>query len=137
MLLVKEHEKVQKYTDLAFEIKRLWPLCKVRITFTVIGALGTFSNNLQTYLEDLYIGLSNQIIHNKDTLLHFVKDHDNRKSLYSTSRQSMKLVWKWKCLQYHLQRKRQTLPMPIEQKPRPNTRLASSSTAYVNTQSQL
>ena len=61
---LKEHEKEEKYIDLAFEIKRLWRLRKVRITPTctcsIIGARGTFSNNLQTYLEDLHIGLSIQ-----------------------------------------------------------------------------
>ena len=57
---LKEREKEEKYIVLAFEIKRLWRLRKVRTTTTVIGALGTFSNNLQNYLENLHIGLSIQ-----------------------------------------------------------------------------
>ena len=59
-ICLKEHEKEEKYIDLAFEIKRLWGLRKVRITPIIIGALGTFSNNPQKYLEDLHIGLSIQ-----------------------------------------------------------------------------
>ena len=36
------------------------------------------------------IGLDKYLQKTQDTLLHFVKDHDDRKSLYSISRQSMK-----------------------------------------------
>ena len=35
---------------------------KVRITPIVIGAVGTFSNNMQKYLENLHIGLSIQTL---------------------------------------------------------------------------
>ena len=47
-ICLKEQEKEEKYIDLAFEIKRLWQLRKVRITPIIIGALGTFSN---TYIS--------------------------------------------------------------------------------------
>ena len=57
---LKELEKEEKYIDLAFEIKRLWRLRKVTITPIIIGAFGSFSNNLQKYLEDLHIGISIQ-----------------------------------------------------------------------------
>ena len=59
-ICLKEHEKEEKYIDLAFEIKRLWRLHAVRITPIITGALITFSNNQQKYLEDLHIGLSIQ-----------------------------------------------------------------------------
>lgn len=36
------------------------------------------------------IGLDKYLQETQDTLLHFVKDHDDRKSLYSISRQSVK-----------------------------------------------
>ena len=46
-----------------------WPLrygdngdFKARTTTIVIGALGTFSNNLQKYLENLRIGLGTQTL---------------------------------------------------------------------------
>ena len=61
MIRLKEREKEENYVDLAFEIKRLWRLRKVRTTTTVIGALGTFSNSLQNCLENPHIGLSIQI----------------------------------------------------------------------------
>ena len=37
---LKEEEKVNKYRDLAFEVKTLWKLKKVTTTPIVIGALG-------------------------------------------------------------------------------------------------
>ena len=40
--------------------------------------------------ETTTIGLDKHLQELQDTLLHFVKDDDNRKSLYSISRQSMK-----------------------------------------------
>ena len=62
MIRLKERDKEENYIDLAFEIKRLWRLRKVRTTTTVIGALGIFSNNLQKYLENPHIGLSIQTL---------------------------------------------------------------------------
>ena len=49
-LCLKEHEKEEKYINLAFEIKRLWRSLKVRKAPIIIGALGTFSSNLQRCL---------------------------------------------------------------------------------------
>ena len=40
---------------IAFEIKRLWRLCKARTAPIVIGALGNFYNNLRKYPENLHI----------------------------------------------------------------------------------
>ena len=39
------------------------------------------------------IGLHKYLQETQDTLLHFVTDHDDRKSLYSISRQSVKFSW--------------------------------------------
>ncbi|XP_068738071.1 uncharacterized protein [Montipora capricornis] len=61
-ICLKEHKKEERYIDLAFEIKRLWRLCKVRINPIVIGTLGTFSTNLQKYLENLCVGVSIQTL---------------------------------------------------------------------------
>ena len=69
-ICLKEHEKKEKYTDPAFERKRLWQLLKVRITNIIIGTLVTFSNNLEKYLEDLHIGLNIQSLQ-KSVLLGF------------------------------------------------------------------
>ena len=41
-ICLKEHEKEEKYFDLAFEVKRLWQLQKVRITPIIIGTLVTY-----------------------------------------------------------------------------------------------
>lgn len=60
---------------------------------------------LELFYKTTTIGLDNYLQETQDTLLHFVKDNDNRISLYSISRQSMKTineVGNWECLQYHL-----------------------------------
>ena len=56
---LKEEEKVNKYRDLAFEVKTLWKLKKVTITLIVIGALGTYTDRLEKYLKDIHVGLQN------------------------------------------------------------------------------
>ena len=45
---------------------------------------------LELSYKSTTIGLDKYLLETQDTLLHFVKDHDHRKSLYSMSRQSMK-----------------------------------------------
>ena len=54
---LKEEEKVNKYRDLAFEVKTLWKLKKVTTTPIVIGALGTYTDRLEKYPEDIHVGL--------------------------------------------------------------------------------
>ena len=73
------------------------------------------------------VGLDKCLEETEDTILHFVKDQDGRKSLYSISKQSMTFSRELDCLQYHLQGMRRTPSMPAEQRPRPNTRLVNSS----------
>ena len=53
---LKEEEKVNKYRDLAFEVKTLWKMKKVTTTPIVIGALGTSTDRLEKYLEDIQLG---------------------------------------------------------------------------------
>ena len=54
-IILKESEKIDKYLDLARELKRLWNM-KVTIVSIVIGALGTITKGLLKGLEDLEIG---------------------------------------------------------------------------------
>ena len=54
---LKEEEKVNKYRDLAFEVKTLWKLKKVTTTHIVIGALEASTDRLEKYLEDIHVGL--------------------------------------------------------------------------------
>lgn len=54
---LKEEEKINKYRDLTFEVKRLWKLKKATTTPIVIGALGTYTDRLEKYLEDIHVGL--------------------------------------------------------------------------------
>ena len=51
----KEAEKIEKYQDLAREIKRLWNT-QVKIVPVVIGALGTTPRLLPKRLKDIGIG---------------------------------------------------------------------------------
>ena len=60
---LKEIEKMDKYLDLAREMKKLWNM-KVTIIPTVIGAFGTVTKEL-TGLEDLEVGGRVEIIQTK------------------------------------------------------------------------
>ena len=44
-IVEKEDEKVEKYQDLKYEIKKIWKCKKVTIVPIVIRALGTLSKN--------------------------------------------------------------------------------------------
>jgi len=50
-----ENWKVEKYQDLAFEMKRIHK-CPVKVVPVVVGALGTVSSKLKPYLESLNMG---------------------------------------------------------------------------------
>ena len=47
---MKENEKMDKYMDLARELKRLWNM-KVKVIPIVVGALGTVPKSLEKRLE--------------------------------------------------------------------------------------
>ena len=51
----KEREKIEKYTPLAYEIRKMCGV-KTKIVPLVIGALGAVTDNLEKYLSDLGIG---------------------------------------------------------------------------------
>ena len=48
-----EEEKVERYQDLAFEIKRIHRASKVTVIPIVIGALGTISKNAKTWYRQV------------------------------------------------------------------------------------
>ena len=47
----KEEEKIAKYQDLKYEIKRIWQCCRVEVIPVIIGALGTVTKRLSSWLE--------------------------------------------------------------------------------------
>ena len=51
---MKESEKIDKYLDLARELKKLWNM-KVKVVPIVIGALGTIPKALEKSLDKLEI----------------------------------------------------------------------------------
>ena len=53
----KEEEKIEKYRDLAIEIRRIWKK-KAKTIPIVIGALGTLSKNHLMYLKELECNIS-------------------------------------------------------------------------------
>ena len=73
------------------------------------------------------ISLDEYLQETQDTLLHFVKDHDDRKSLNFISRQSMKFSRELGVPAIPAAEDEPTPPMPAEQRPRPNPRVASCS----------
>ena len=48
----KENEKVQKYQDLARELRKLWQV-KVKVVTVVVGALGTIPKALEKHLKEI------------------------------------------------------------------------------------
>ena len=52
--MTKEAEKIEKYQDLARELKRLWNV-KTQVIPVVIGALGTMPKTLVQWLEKIGI----------------------------------------------------------------------------------
>ena len=51
---LNENEKMDKYLDLARELKKLWNM-KVKVIPIVVGALGTVPINLEKRLKDMEI----------------------------------------------------------------------------------
>jgi len=49
----KEREKIQKYKDLCFELQQIWKLRTIKFVPIVIGVTGSFTKNLQSYLDEL------------------------------------------------------------------------------------
>ena len=53
----KQEEKVNKYLDQAFEIKKLWKMKRVKVVPIVIVALGTVAKKLEEHLTDINVGI--------------------------------------------------------------------------------
>ena len=51
----KEKEKIEKYDNLKWEIKKMWSMKKVEVIPVVIGALGAVTKNFEQYIERLGI----------------------------------------------------------------------------------
>ena len=62
----KEVEKIEKYQDLAREIKKLWGM-RVTVIPTAIGTLGTTPKKLKKRLED--IGIETRVTELKKTVI--------------------------------------------------------------------
>ena len=52
---LKEQEKIDNYTELRQEVKKIWNLSQVVVVPVVIGALGVTSKRLKDWLEKLNI----------------------------------------------------------------------------------
>jgi len=62
----KEKEKIQKYQDLARELKKLWNK-NVKVIPVIIGALGTTPSRLRKRLKE--IGINTKIVDLQKTVL--------------------------------------------------------------------
>ena len=63
----KETEKIEKYDELRRELERLWKV-KAKVVPIVVGALGTVTRNLNSYLKEIGVNLTIQLIQ-KSSLL--------------------------------------------------------------------
>ena len=58
----KEEEKCTKYSDLKYEIARIWKMKKVDVIQVVIGTLGTVTKNFDKWLERLELDLTVEML---------------------------------------------------------------------------
>ena len=59
---LKEQEKIDNYTELRQEVKKIWNLSQVVVVPVVIGALGVTSKRLKDWLEKLNIKSSIELL---------------------------------------------------------------------------
>ena len=57
----KEEEKIDKYTELAWELRRIWKV-QTRVAPVVIGALGTITTRYKDFLGEMGIHVSFETI---------------------------------------------------------------------------
>ena len=67
MVDIKQEEKINKYLDLAVEIKELWKMKSAKVVPVVIGALGTIPKRLKDYLRNINAGID--LVHFKEQVL--------------------------------------------------------------------
>ena len=53
----KETEKIEKYDELGRELERLWKV-KAKVVPIVLGALGTVTRNLNSYLKEIGVNVT-------------------------------------------------------------------------------
>ena len=61
-IVKKEAEKISKYRDLEIELKKCWELKRVQTIPIVVGALGSVTESIGTYLEKVSKNISFNII---------------------------------------------------------------------------
>ena len=61
-IVKKEAEKITKYRDLEIELKKCWELKRVQTIPIVVGALGSVTESIGTYLEKVSKNISFNII---------------------------------------------------------------------------
>ena len=59
---LKEIEKIENYSELRREVKKIWQLKEVRVIPIVIGSLGTISNKFENGLEKLNLKSSIELM---------------------------------------------------------------------------
>ena len=58
----KETEKVEKYDELRRELERLWKV-NAKVVPIFVGAMGTVTRNLNSYLKEIGVNVTIQLIH--------------------------------------------------------------------------
>ena len=71
----KEAEKIEKYCDLRRELQKLWKV-KAKVAPIIVGALGTMSRSLNSYLNEIGVSSKIQVIQ-KSALLGTARSHKN------------------------------------------------------------
>ena len=61
IIIIKETEKIEKYDELQRELERLWKV-KEKVIPIIVGALGTVTRNLNSYLKEIGVNVTIQLI---------------------------------------------------------------------------
>ena len=58
----REEEKCTNYSELKYEIAKIWKMRKVEVIPVVIGALGTVTKHFEKWIEKLGLDLTNEAL---------------------------------------------------------------------------
>ena len=59
---MKEQEKIENYSELKWEVKKIWNMSQIGVVPTIVGALGVTSKKLNDWLKKLGVKSSTELL---------------------------------------------------------------------------
>ena len=59
---MKEQEKIENYSELKWEVKKIWNMSQIGVVPTIVGALGITSKKLNDWLKKLGVKSSTELL---------------------------------------------------------------------------